>query len=158
MMHNTNGSGYPFIKSMVFISPKNDSCVTMVTSDECWSFYVFLCFFCVGNDWITLLELSWQCPLKVSTPGLWMYYHSETTTAPISDGLPYLPYIALRVTFHGSQEEGLFSYESHLAVCNSALYEEPFQSKKKVWFGSPNSSFLVGTKTGLKGGWVMGGK
>ena len=29
VMHNTNGSGYPLIKSMIFISPENYSCVTM---------------------------------------------------------------------------------------------------------------------------------
>ncbi len=42
---------------------------------------VILCIlilFRMENDWFALPESSWQCPLKVSTPGLWMCYHSES--------------------------------------------------------------------------------
>ena len=89
--------GYPFIKSMVFISPKMIHVLQLMHKKVILCILVlFLC----GNDWLTLLELSWQCALKVFTPELWMYYPVITlkaTTAAISDDLPYLFYIALRV-------------------------------------------------------------
>ena len=65
--------------------------------DEYWSFYVFLCFFL----WKMINLQYWNCQGNVP----WRFLHRgygcvitlKATTALISDGLPYLPYIALRV-------------------------------------------------------------
>ena len=96
---NINGSGYPFIKSMVFITPKNDSCVTMDTwkSDECWSFDVFLCFLV----WEMIGLHCWNCHDNVPWRSLHLGYGCiitlKATAASISDGLPYLPYLTRQV-------------------------------------------------------------
>ena len=60
-------------------TPDIVSCVTR-DAQKNWmlvNLCILVLFLC-GNDWFTLLELSWQCALKVSKPMLWMYYHSES--------------------------------------------------------------------------------
>ncbi len=52
---------------------------------------------------------SWNVgllPALVSTPGLWMYYHSESYHCLDGDHLPYLPYIALRVIALTEKKDG----------------------------------------------------